>query len=229
MVNRLRLFSIALLGLSLVACGWWRNVPVDNHPASIIETWFCIANITRDGWDCSQDPQLADVPLPARPAPSRETTSATPHDAGAETVRPTVKVAIEPDPGTMAPEHDADDADVARAGMPPGPTTQAAVALAKAGTRTIAEIPADYYAVQLVAMSTRAGAERFMAEHGLEDAIITPVESGGRIMHALIYGIYPDRAAARAAVQSRPASLLHIRPWVRRFDSLRAAAARAGG
>ena len=38
----------------------------------------------------------------------------------------------------------------------------------------------------------------------------------------MVYGVYPDQAAASAAIKTLPTSLHKIKPWVRRFDDIQA-------
>ena len=230
MLNLLRPALVLSTCLSLTACGWWRDVPVDNRPASVIKTWFCNANPAWDGWNCAQDPRHAEAPLPARPPKPRAVAVDTVEDVDAVIAR----LLTEPDAGRArggvrtAPAAD-DDMPVTEVPASPQPATSPDEADVVSDSTRIDDSPGDYYAVQLVAMSSRTGAEAFIARHGLSDVTLTPVESAGRVYTALIYGIYPNRDAALAAVNARPASLQHIQPWIRRFDSLQAATARASG
>ena len=91
----------------------------------------------------------------------------------------------------------------------------------------VGALPAHFYAVQIVAMSSRAGLESFSNKHGLNPAASVRIETDGRLYHVLLLGIYETLADATAAVTSRPASLRTMQPWIRRLGPLQQAVARA--
>jgi septal ring-binding cell division protein DamX len=88
-------------------------------------------------------------------------------------------------------------------------------------------LPAHFYAVQIVAMSSSEGLESFSNEHGLSGVPTVRVEADGKLYYVLLLGIYETLADASAAVASRPESLMTMQPWIRKLGSLQEGIARA--
>ena len=86
-------------------------------------------------------------------------------------------------------------------------------------------LPADHFAVQLMALSSEAAADDYLARHGVEGSRRVRIEHGGRTLHAVLLGVYPDaQTAQRAAdVWSPPPG---VQPWVRSLGPLQAAMTR---
>lgn len=81
------------------------------------------------------------------------------------------------------------------------------------------------YTLQLVAMKTEDEVRDFAARHGLRShAAYFPVRKNGDVLYALVYGAYPSRAAAEAAVRELPKGI-GVQPWVRSFKSVQTAMA----
>ena len=58
----------------------------------------------------------------------------------------------------------------------------------------------------------------------LEDVYVLPLEAGGRYRIWALYGVYPDRNAAREAIQRLPSKYQQaFRPYPRSFAELRRA------
>lgn len=88
-------------------------------------------------------------------------------------------------------------------------------------------LPAGAFVIQLGAHRQRADALAALREHGLGRAgrvIATQVD--GQPIHVLLFGAYPDRAAASAAARELSPALRALRPWVRSAESVRAVLAR---
>ena len=78
--------------------------------------------------------------------------------------------------------------------------------------------------MQLLGLSDRAKAERFVRERGIAaQASILTTRLNGRPFFLIVYGAYPTRAAAVAAMGQLPAKLKDTQPWVRSVGSLRSA------
>ncbi len=88
-------------------------------------------------------------------------------------------------------------------------------------------LPANFYAVQIVALSSRESLDVFTKEHRLSGVSAVRVESNGAFYYVLLLGIYETLADAKAAAASRPESLMNIEPWIRVMESLQDAAVRA--
>lgn len=221
MTNRLRLYVVLCLILPLAACGWWRAAPPVETPQPVArQSWYCITNPDWDGWDCGHDPQQVARPLPARPAPVPSPYAALleSYDLDSPVTSPGA-VPVAPDHAGVSPP-----AEPAQETVP----TEPAPPLVATDDQSLRAAPGDYFAVQLAAMSSRAGADQYLREHGLDDAHVALIESGGRDYAVVIYGVYPTRAAAVAAADKRPASLRRLQPWIRRVSTLQAAMTRAG-
>jgi septal ring-binding cell division protein DamX len=89
------------------------------------------------------------------------------------------------------------------------------------------ELPAHFYAVQIVALSSRESLESFSKKHLLSGVSAVRVESNGAFYYVLLLGIYETLADAQAAAASRPESLINLEPWIRVLESLQDAAVRA--
>ena len=240
--------------LSITACGFWggqRNT-ASITPASIVEHkrdyWFCHANEAGDDWDCVHDSRLAMEPIPARnlklqqpelapvvaldlpmpPAPLQVATDLTNADPADVKVRATAPAPL-PEPVPL-PE--------------PAPLPKPAPVLARtplsvelhdwlrfnyrpSASIALSELPAHFYTVQIVAMSSMEALESFIKEHRQSDVLAARVEANGEFYYVLLLGIYETLASAKAAAASRSESLMNIEPWVRKLGSLQGAVARA--
>lgn len=84
--------------------------------------------------------------------------------------------------------------------------------------------PASAHTLQLLGLSDRAKAERFVRERGIaaQSSILT-TQLNGRPFFLIVYGSYPSRSAAVAASRQLPATLKDTKPWARSVGSLRSA------
>ncbi len=74
----------------------------------------------------------------------------------------------------------------------------------------------ERYTLQLVALSERPRIAIFVHDHRLEGELAVFGFERDRVRYyALLYGIYPDRAAARSAVAGLPLEVQAARPWPR--------------
>ncbi len=101
--------------------------------------------------------------------------------------------------------------------------------LAVADRDRLLELPETHYAVQLMAMRTVAELDRYVAKHGLQDALRVAIDSDGRALHVLILGVHADRDEARRAAADLAARLPGIAPWVRELGPLQRAIRDAAG
>lgn len=89
------------------------------------------------------------------------------------------------------------------------------------------ELPDEFYAVQLLALSSSGAVERFVAEARVPGLAAARVERGGRLFYVLLLGIYRDRADAVRAIASPPDELKELTPWIRPLGTLKEAMRRA--
>lgn len=90
-------------------------------------------------------------------------------------------------------------------------------------------LPANFYALQLLAMSSQEALDSFAAEQGLSDTISTRVARDGDIYYVLLAGIYADQDAAEQALASLPPAVRALRPWIRPLGLLQQAIRQVGG
>lgn len=91
-------------------------------------------------------------------------------------------------------------------------------------------VPDTRYSLELYITenSDPARVERFLIRARdlvpLEEVLVVPLEAGGRHRIWALYGVYPDRGAAREAVQQLPLKYQQaFRPYPRSFAELRRA------
>ncbi|MDH5391678.1 MAG: SPOR domain-containing protein [Gammaproteobacteria bacterium] len=84
---------------------------------------------------------------------------------------------------------------------------------------SIMEIPADYYAVQVVATSSMQNLNNFAQKHHLSNNLSTQIEVQGKTWNILLSGAYPTRKEARAAIADFRGKL-STSPWIRPVKTL---------
>ena len=82
------------------------------------------------------------------------------------------------------------------------------------------------WALQILGVTTRPAAEKFLARHGLAgQAAVLATRRDGQIWYVLLYGHYPTLASAQTAATALPAALRgSTQPWPRSVRSLAALA-----
>ncbi len=79
----------------------------------------------------------------------------------------------------------------------------------------------QHFTLQLMALMDEPQVRQFVTTHKLQgQSTIFYINRKGKRLAALVYGSYPDRAAAAAAAQSLPANWGVKEPWVRTFASV---------
>lgn len=84
---------------------------------------------------------------------------------------------------------------------------------------TIGAIPADHFAVQIVAASSAENIQAFAAKHSLASDLTTTITVDGKEWHVLLLGTYPTLAEAKAALDSIQGKYA-TSPWIRKVGSL---------
>lgn len=84
----------------------------------------------------------------------------------------------------------------------------------------ILELPGDYYALQVFAMSTRDEIEQFVTQNNLRGMSAARVERDGKLYYVLVLGVYTTYERAAAAVTHLPPPLADADPWIRPLSSL---------
>ena len=93
--------------------------------------------------------------------------------------------------------------------------------------RPLTELPARFYALQLIAMSSQEELDQFVAERRLQGMTSTRVERNGQLFYVLLAGIYEDGETAERAAISLEAELAGFEPWLRPLRTLQEAVRRA--
>jgi len=81
--------------------------------------------------------------------------------------------------------------------------------------------PADAYVLQLIGSASRDTVSGFLGRHafGAKAAWVT-TQRNGQDWHIVVYGPFPDRGAAHAAIGSFPPEVRALRPWARRTSDI---------
>ena len=192
--------------------------------------WFCEMAENAEDWACIQDPELARSPRHRHPLPPKsavsdeQSTSAPP--LAEQLPQPQSEAAAVPDrvdfesAQASAPEPDA---------KPPRTDVPKYIRLAYQPEQPtpISNMPADFYAVQLLAMSKRDQLEAYIEEHQLIGVNAARIEREGELFFVLILGIYETHELAVRASQDLPAPLDVLQPWIRELGTLQLAMIRA--
>jgi DamX protein len=93
--------------------------------------------------------------------------------------------------------------------------------VAAAGSSWLRAQPSDAYVLQLIGSASRDTVSGFMGRHafGAKAAWVT-TQRNGQDWHIVVYGPFPDRGAAHAAIGSLPPEVRALRPWARRISDI---------
>lgn len=79
---------------------------------------------------------------------------------------------------------------------------------------------ASHFTLQYAAVDSLAGAEQFVAKHGLKDAVIYRINRAGREWAVVVAGDFADMKSAQLFALDGPLGTSKQRPWARRFGVL---------
>jgi DamX protein len=128
-------------------------------------------------------------------------------------------------PRAVEPPRDgADPAPAEAEATPPEPQAKRADQAgrgAAAGSSWLRAQPADAYVLQLIGSASRDTVSGFLGRHafGAKAAWVT-TQRNGQDWHIVVYGPFPDRGAAHAAIGSLPPEVRALRPWARRISDI---------
>ena len=220
-------FFLALAALA--GCGGGRSATGPLGEAMGDGNWFCESTADGESWDCIQDPELASAPQ------SQRTTPAVPaFVTGTAAENPTTD-----DLGEIA-DGESIGVDFAAPGSadasPPEIAPEMTVAVSEpesdiepeaAPNQTdLLDLPADHYAVQLLAMASAAELQEFITENQLQHTLTARVERNGELYYVLLLGVYGNLELARQASLELPTPLSTTEPWIRPMASLQNAVIR---
>ncbi len=167
----------------------------------------------------------------ARPQPAEPSPAAPPAKAGEE-ARQVVASEARPEPPPAAeavPPSPGKEAARAVLEAPAGEVAKPVAAPAEAPPAPpppkdwISAQPPGHYTLQLLGVSREASARAFVKRHGLGgQAHVFRARRKGRDWFVVIYGSYPSKAEAQAALRRLPAAVRKGGPWPRRFREIQA-------
>ncbi len=169
-------------------------------------------------------------PTPVPPMASLPNTETPAKVASAKDPAPSTKEASAPVPKalsrasqTASPATKPAPKPVAKPTPPkPAATSETAATIKGFSADWLLKQPASGHTLQLFGVRERAAAERFRAQRGIsaQSAVLTS-SLNGKPLYLVVYGFYPTRAAAVAALGKLPAPLKGTKPWARSLGSLR--------
>ena len=191
-------------------------------------------------------PQVAAAPTAASPTPPAPPEPSPPRDekvvVQAEAPKPAARLErITPPPPSAQPPAEQQKSEppekppapaVVERAVPPAPAPSKPAAPEPAAGASgpggwFDAAPADHHTVQLIASGSLKALERFIARNGLDDrAEILRSQRDGRDWYTVVYGDFPDRAGANAALAALPEAARKNGPWVRSVAEVRKAIGR---
>jgi DamX protein len=158
-----------------------------------------------------RSPVAAGGPSPNKPPAAAPRAVEPPRDSAVEANGPSPNRPADPVPraapaGATPPEQQTED----QAGRG-----------AAAGSSWLRAQPTDAYVLQLIGSASRDTVSGFMGRHafGAKAAWVT-TQRNGQEWHIVVYGPFPDRGAAHAAIVSLPPEVRALRPWARRISDI---------
>jgi len=185
------------------------------------EGWFCQVGVNNDEWDCERGSTRRE---PGRlPEPRSSST--------ARTFEPAEPAASAAPAAPAAPPADAVETAPSQAASPPASSQAAPTALPQYVQLSyrpdkpvaILDLPKDFYAVQLVAVSSKDALEKYAREHKLSGMSAARIYTADKMFYVLLLGIYETLNNAEQAIASLSGPLAELSPWVRSVGSLQTA------
>ncbi|MFP6814917.1 MAG: SPOR domain-containing protein [Pseudomonadales bacterium] len=243
----LRLLIIIFIA-TLLGCGRGGAVQRGVQPPQAEGEWFCEMAENTEDWACVQDPELARSPVPSRlPQPKSsvvpvavaataplDSPEPEPTSAGRQPPEPPPPPHME---NAVAPITDvAEETDVVEKTDVVEETDAALQAELASNTETVPEtepapktdnsilnMPAEYYAVQLLAMRNQERLEAYVLENNLTDLSAIRIARDGELYHVLLLGIFETWELAKSASREVPPPLDEREPWIRKLGDLQEA------
>ena len=236
------LMFLCLLTLGLSACaGRGNNNGPDSGVVARVDDqdqpdWFCSPSENPDAWECQRE-----EPETIRRPPSRtQQDTAIPENIvgpdvdGFSTPSPTLESPDALDGGIdeggpiLPPaDHLTDNPNSTESDLTTAEPSYAKLAYQPERPTPILEIPGEFYAAQLFAVSTPEQVEEFVERENLYNMSAAQVEHKGELYYVLLLGIYETQQRAQEAVSAMPQSVQTLKPWIRPVQGLQAAMRRA--
>jgi len=178
--------------------------PMVETPVTVTpkDNWFCDMGVENQTWECVKDyvPDGTKKRLSRSLPPKPDQTLPKTHEPEAVDSSDTV--------ATRSPNFDI------------GPPLYRRLALKPGHAVNLIDLPPDYFAVQLFAVSNKEALEKFVRDKNVPGLSATRIAYGDQLFFVLLLGIYSDESAARIAAANMPSALNDLTPWVRRLGSL---------
>ena len=198
---------IAVISTLLLLAGCGGSAARTPQIETVDGRWFCQTTSDDEGWDCVQDEALAANPKPDRLPQPRQPQS----------------TAIEPPIPAPPPEPVAAETDSLRDQSPivmdPELPPHVALAYRPESAVSLLDLPDKFWAVQLLAVSSKAALEDYARKNNLRGMSAAEIVSGGSRFYILLLGIYETRERAERAVAGLPPPFDDH--WIRSLGSLK--------
>jgi len=160
-----------------------------------------------------EEEPVAAEPVDAAPAPSEETAAEPVVGEPGTPMEDPVAATAEAEPDQVADEPVAEPVEAAPA--------EEAVAepAAPAQSGDIASLPAEQFAVQVVASSSMENLLAFASAHNIADDWTAKTMLGDKVWYILLSGVYASKAEAQAAL-AEVSGQLDTAPWIRNVGSI---------
>ena len=110
-------------------------------------------------------------------------------------------------------------APVKKATPAPAPLAAVAKSSSSAGDDDFKNVAPAYFTLQVIASVDKKAIYKFAQEHQLSTRYVVPTVRGSTTWHVLLLDVYPNKAAAKAALDDA-ASNLPTKPWIRTVASV---------
>jgi TPR repeat protein len=224
----------------VAAVTWYRRAAEQDVP----EAQASLARLYRSGigveadaeqadyWEARARGERADEPPPSAVATSKPA-SVGPKPAPALEAAVVAKAAEKPvaPPAPKAPpepERAVRAGSVAAAAGRETQTTDAAPKPAADAAGWFDTAPANHLTTQLIGSRDPKALRRFIDRHGLgaDAALLQMARNDGGTWYMVVYGSFPDRAAAKTAIAGLPQKVQKNKPWIRTIADVRKAIGR---
>ena len=190
--------------------------------------WFCQPGTATEEWECIQNEELARAPAPTRPPPAQPRQQQTIPSGGPQSTsrQPATR---QRSVATLAPA-----ARPPTQQATPTPDQPAPAAIQTADSRpeyarlayrpdkpvSILDLPDDFAAVQLTALSSREALEQYASKNNMRGMSAARILSGNQLYYILLLGIYETHERAQRAIVDLPPPFAGLTPWIRSVGSL---------
>ena len=197
----------------------------DTSPTSVLaqptkthEPWFCQTGENTNAWECVQDQKLVNKPQPIRKpperVPSRDNEPAVPQaNEFTQSRRPRAEPPALPAKPAPQPKQPAKQVSTTR-NLP----KYLRLAYRPEQATSLIDLPAEFWAVQLIALTNKQALESYARKQGLRGMSAAKINKKGELFYVLLLGIYETKAIAQEAVSDLGPSF--DKPWIRSLGSL---------